>query len=195
MEFQSVVLKRRMVRNFEKRSLPPETVERILANSLRAPSAGYTQGQEFLVFEGADQTSRFWEVADGEAFRQSIWSGILNAPLIVVCLSHKQAYVDRYAEPDKGWTDRDESRWPTPYWHIDAGFSALLMLLTAIDAGLGSAFFSIFNVEGFRSRYGIPPEYHPIGAVAVGYPLPDERSPSLKRGRRPPEEVIHRGAW
>ena len=41
------------------------------------------------------------------------------------------------AAADKGWTDRDESRWPVPYWYIDTGFTALLILLAVVDEGLG----------------------------------------------------------
>jgi len=45
--------------------------------------------------------------------------------LLIVPMSDKSAYLDRYAEPDKGWTDRDESRWPVPYWDVDAGMASL----------------------------------------------------------------------
>ena len=69
-----------------------------------------------------------------------------RAPVVIVALSCKAAYLDRYAEPDKGWTDRDETRWPAPYWDIDTGMAALLVLLTAVDEGLGACFF------------GVPPE-------------------------------------
>ena len=31
---------------------------------------------------------------------------MLNAPLVVVPMAHKAAYLERYAEPDKGWEDR-----------------------------------------------------------------------------------------
>jgi nitroreductase len=84
-----------------------------------------------------------------------------------------------------------------PYWDVDAGFAALLMLLTAVDAGLGALFFGIFppHVEPFRSSFGVPGAYNPVGAVAIGWPAADEPSPSLRRGRRPPEEVVHRGRW
>src|SRR5688572_30400341 len=106
MEFQDVVRRRRMVRAFEPRPLPPNAVERILANALRAPSAGFSQGWAFLVLEGAADTERFWAATftpdDRARFRRQ---GLFNAPLIVVALSHKQTYLDRYAEPDKGWTD------------------------------------------------------------------------------------------
>src|SRR4051812_20282769 len=108
MEFQDVVQRRRMVRNFDDRPLDADVVERIVANGQRAPSAGNTQGTALLVLEGPSQTERFWEATfagedDGggggggaprETFR---WQGLFNAPLVVVVLSHKDAYLDRYA--------------------------------------------------------------------------------------------------
>src|SRR5215831_14017426 len=135
-----------MVRSFLPEPLPFEVVERILANAQRAPSAGFSQGWAFLVLEGSAQTQAYWDAvgpADPDSFR---WQDLYNAPLLIVCLSHKAAYLDRYAESDKGWTDRAEARWPAPYWDIDTGMAALLMLLTAVDAGVGALFF------------GVPPE-------------------------------------
>ena len=197
MEFQEVVRRRRMVRNFDPRPVPRQIVDRVLANAVRAPSAGFTQGWAFLVLEGDEETSRLWQAtfADERARRRFRWQGLFDAPLVVVALSHKHAYLDRYAEADKGWTDRDERRWPVPYWDVDAGFASLLMLLTAVDAGLGALFFGIFEVEPFRQAFGVPDAYTPVGAVAIGYPRPDELSPSLARGRRSLGDVVHRGRW
>jgi nitroreductase len=194
MDFQEVVNRRRMVRAFHDRPLPPEVVERLLANAQRAPSAGFAQGWAFLALTDAADRARFWSTVSTGSGREP---DVATAPLIVVCLSHKDAYLDRYAREDKGWTDRDEERWPAPYWDIDTGFAALLMLLTAVDAGLGALFFGIVpdHIDAFRDAFAVPPEYHPIGAVAVGYAASDRPSPSLKLGRRPPEQVIHRGRW
>src|SRR5881397_3607193 len=102
-----------------------------------------------------------------------------TAQLIVVCLANKSVYLDRDAESDKGWTDRDPTRWPVPYWDIDTGFAALLMLLTAVDNDLGAVFFGVFpaRMEAFRDAFGVPDAYTPIGAIAVGYPAPDTKSP------------------
>ncbi|HEY4001475.1 MAG TPA: nitroreductase family protein [Candidatus Xenobia bacterium] len=193
MDFQDVVRRRRMVRAFRRDPVPPEVVERILDNGRRAPSAGHTQGWAFLVLEGAD-TERFWNATfeDRSGFK---WPGLFLAPLLIVPLSHRQAYLERYAEPDKGWTDQDEARWPVPYWHIDTGFAAMLMQLTAVDAGLGCLFFGIFKTEAFRRAFGIPDEYTPIGALAVGWPAEDRPSASVSRGRRPLPSVVHRGGW
>jgi nitroreductase len=197
MEFGEVVRKRRMVRNYDPdRPVPPEVVDRILDAAIRAPSAGFSQGWGFLVLESPADRERFWAATTPEGWGQGQWlAGMKRAPLIVVPCSNRSAYLDRYAEPDKGWTDRDEARWPVPYWHIDTGFAALLMLLTAVDADLGALFFGIFKPDEFKKAFGIPAAYTPIGAIAIGYPAPDEPSPSLKRGRRPLDAVVHRGRW
>jgi len=112
-------------------------------------------------------------------------------------LSHRDAYLNRYAEPDKGWTDRDEARWPVPYWDIDTGMASLLILLGAVDEGLGACFFGIppERTDDFRATFGVPATRTPIGAITVGYRAPDKRSPSLKRGRREVAAVVHRGHW
>lgn len=197
MDFQDVVLRRRMVRAYDPdRPVPPEIRDRLLTNALHAPSAGFTQGWAFLVLEEQADRDRFWAVTDTD--EPDDWStGMRRAPLLVVTLSHRDAYLDRYAEADKGWTDRDEAQWPVPYWHIDTGFAALLMLLTAVDAGLGACFFGVpvEQIPAFRAEFRVPAAYLPIGVVSVGYRAPDRRSPSLRRGRRPLDDVVHHARW
>jgi nitroreductase len=198
MEFQEVVRRRRMVRNYDpSRPVPAEVVDRLLANALRAPSAGFSQGWAFLVLSTPAERTRFWEATADLSAPDAWLRDMLNAPLLIVPLSHKQAYLDRYAESDKGWVDKDDARWPVPYWDIDAGFAALLMLLTAVDEELGACFFGVppDRMDAFRAAFGVPGEFTPIGCVTVGYPAADRRSPSLRRGHRPVEEVVHRGSW
>jgi nitroreductase len=199
MEYDAVVRRRRMVRNYDPdRPVPPELVDRLLEYAIRAPSAGFSQGWAFLVLSGAEDRDRFWAATVPAGGPPDNWlTGMRRAPLIVVPHSNREVYLDRYAAPDKGWTDRDESRWPVPYWHIDAGFASLLMLLGAVDAGLGACFFGIppAALATYRRAFGVPEEYVPIGAITVGYPAPDRRSPSLRRGRRGVDEVVHRGRW
>lgn len=199
MEFQDVVRRRRMIRNYDAgRGVPAELVERILDNAVRAPSAGFSQGWGFLVLDTPEDVARFWASASPEDHVKHRWlSGMTKAPVIVVPHANKQAYLDRYAQPDKGWTDRDEARWPAPYWDIDTGFASLLMLLTAVDAELGACFFGIMpeRIPPYRAEFGVPEQFHPIGAISIGYPAPDAKSPSLKRGRRGVDQVVHRGRW
>jgi nitroreductase len=198
MEFQDVVRKRKMVRSFEPTSLPQDVVERILRNAQRAPSAGFSQGWAFLVFQGPAETRTYWDAVGPDDPDDFQWQGLFNAPLLIVCLSNKTAYLDRYAEADKGRTDRSEAHWPAPFWDIDTGMAAMLILLTAVDAELGALFFGIplKKIAAFRQTFDVPDELQPIGTVAIGYPRAGDRpSPSLKRGHRPAAEVIHRTRW
>jgi nitroreductase len=198
MEFDEVVRRRRMVRSYDPdRPVPDEIVAKIIRNGLRAPSAGFSQGWGFLVLAAADDRARYW-AATRLGDETDGWLARLSAaPLIIVALSNRSVYLDRYAEPDKGWTDRDEAHWPVPYWHIDTGFAALLMHLTAVDEGLGSCFIGlpVETVPAFKEAFGVPLEFTPIGALTVGYRAPDKRSPSLRRGHRPLEDVVHHGRW
>ena len=68
-----------------------------------------------------------------EAEERAEIAALSSAQLVIVPLACKDVYLDRYARPEKGWTDKDESRWPVPYWYIDTGFTALLILLAVVD--------------------------------------------------------------
>src|SRR4051812_11684545 len=200
MDFAAVVRARRMVRAYQPgRGVSDAILDRLLQSAVRAPSAGFSQGWDFVVCRRPEDRERFWTSATDRDGPPDAWlEGMRNAPALVVCLSDHERYLSRYAEPDKGWVDRDESRWPVPYWDVDAGMASLLMLLTAVDEGLGACFFGIppERIAAFREAFGVPDGFRPVGCVSVGYPGDDDRrSPSLRRGRRPVDEVVHRGRW
>jgi nitroreductase len=206
MEFDEVVRRRRMVRSYDaSRPIPPELVDKIVNHALRAPSAGFSQGWGFLVLQEPADRDLYWSStteSDLGDEPDAAWKGgwlerMRTAPLIIVALSNKSVYLDRYAQDDKGWTDRDEAHWPVPYWDIDTGFASLLMHLTAVNEGLGSCFIGlpVQTVGAFKAAFGIPDEFTPIGALTVGYRAPDKRSPSLRRGHRPVDDVVHHGRW
>jgi nitroreductase len=85
-----------------------------------------------------------------------------------------------------------------PYWYIDTGFAALLILL-AVDEELGAVFFGIHPaiMADFRMRFGVPAEWTPIGAIAIGYPDPgaDPVPPARASNRKSLGELVHLGRW
>lgn len=188
-----------MVRAFTGEPVDPAAANRILAAANRAPSAGFSQGYALLVLDQPDQLARFWPLNYDEDEDASWFGSVTKAPLVIVPLSCKDIYLDRYARPDKGWTDRDEAHWPVPYWDIDTGFMAMLILLAAVDEGLGALFFGIVPpaIGPFRELYGVPEQYVPIGAVAIGHPDPaaDKGGSSRVIKRRDLGELVHRGQW
>jgi nitroreductase len=208
MEFNEVIRRRRMVRAFTEEPLADGTAERLLRAGNRAPSAGFSQGYSFLVLEGAEQAEPLWRImwhaaadlvgADA-GYEAAQLRALRPAPLLIVPLANKDIYLDRYARGDKGWTDRDETRWPVPYWYIDTGFAALLILLAVVDEGLGAVLFGIQpEVMGeFRAEFGVPEEWTPIGAIAVGHsdPANDPVPPARASDRKTLGELVHKGRW
>ena len=190
-----------MVRNYSSEPVDPDVVDRVLAAGHRAPSAGNSAGWAFLVLDSPGDVARYWRATAGDRVdAPDRWlRGMMTAPVLVVPLGSKDAYLDRYAEPDKGWTDRDEARWPVPYWHTDAAMAAMLMLLTATDEGLGACFFGVPGpgrgpVPGRVRRAGRPTR--PVGVVSLGHRTDDPGpSGSARRGRAPVASVTHRGHW
>jgi nitroreductase len=106
----------------------------------------------------------------------------------------EQIYHRRYQEADKT-EDGEEIEWPTPYWWVDIGKTAMVLMLAAHDSGLAAGFAGPQNVPELKAVLGLPDEFHPIGVIPVGHPLPDKRSPSLKRGWLPLEEFAHWERW
>lgn len=201
MELREVIRRRRMVRAYDPdRPVPPDVLRRALEHAVRAPNAGFSQGWDFLVLTEPAERGRFWAAAAGEVAEQdrdSWLRGVMTAPVLVLCLSDPARYLDRYAEPDKGRTDRSEAHWPVPYWDVDTGMAALLMLLTAVDEGLGGLFFGVpvERLDAVRTALAIPGDRNLVGVVALGYPAPDRTSPSLRRGRREVPQVAHAGTF
>ncbi|MDZ7734073.1 MAG: nitroreductase family protein [Acidimicrobiia bacterium] len=197
--FADVVAARRMVRNFRDEPLPPGCVDELLAIAQRGPSAGFVQATEYLVLEGSGETGRYWDITLPPTARDDFpWPGLLTAPVLCVVAVDPSAYVRRYDEPDKraSGLGASESSWPIPYWHVDGGASVMLLLLAAVDAGLGACFFGLFDHEAdVADAFGIPESRRLLGTVALGHPAPDRPSSSARRGRRPLGEVVHRHRW
>lgn len=198
MELGDAIRARRMVRAFARRPIRPEVVDDLLDLARRAPSAGNTQPWHFVVLEG-DETARLWDVTLPPPRRATFrWSGLLDAPVVVVPVVDPAAYAVRYAEDDKRPTGLGEGpeAWPVPYWWVDGGMAVHGLLLAAVDAGLGALFYGLFDHEAaVLDVLGVPAGHRGIGAVALGWPAPDEPGRSARRPRPALGDVVHRGGW
>jgi nitroreductase len=208
MEFAEVLRRRRMIRSYDTaRPVPPAAIDAVLAAALRAPSAGFTQGISFLVLSSDAERETYWRLTSDS---DTAWArGMRTAPVLVLPWTSEEAYLDRYAEPDKGWTDRDPTRWSAPYWFVDAGMASMAALLSAVDQHLGACFFGIpaDRIAAVREAFGVPTNQLSIGVISLGYPASTGAVLSLSKGsapitgspaRRPrkaPTELIHRGVW
>jgi len=201
MELSDAVRSRRMVRAFEPRPVPADVLDRVLDLARRVPAAGNTQGLDLVVLEGPSQTARYWDASLPPERRPDFpWPGLLDAPVLIIPVGDPDAYVARYAEPDKARTGLGEGSdaWPVPYWYVDTAFAAMVALLAAVDEGLGALFFGQFGHEAaVKVALGIPEGRRPVGTIALGYARPeaDRPSRSSRRPRRPLDEIVHRGRW
>jgi nitroreductase len=196
MEFSEVVRRRRMVRNYTGEQVDPGAVDRIVAATQRAPSAGFSQGLRLVVVTDTDIRRKIAELA-GEAHyvAEGFEPWVSVAPVHLAICVREDDYHDRYNEPDKKGPGEDEIDWPVPYWWVDAGAALMMALLAAVDEGLAAGFVGFHSVPELKETLGIPDDVSPIGVVTIGHPAPDRRSSSLKRGRRAEETVVHRDRW
>jgi len=196
MEFKDTVLKRRMVRNFSDRPIDPETIQRIIELTRHAPSAGFTQGQSFIVVTKDETKQAIAETCEeAEYVKMGFAPFISKAPVLLIPCTSEMAYHRRYQEKDKVNEDGSEIVWPVPYWFMDIGCAVMIALLAAVDEGLVTAFAGSKDLDTLRSLLNMPAEVTPVGVIGVGYRAPDKPSPSLKRGRKTDQDYVHYEAW
>jgi len=191
-----------MVRNFSTDPVDRAVIDRIVRAALRSPTAGNTRGTAWVVLEGADQTSAYWAATTDDDWRNehAEWAaGLMGAPVVALAYTSPEAYVARYAEPDKAdpLLGAQVDHWPIPYWYGDAAFGVMSMLLGAVDAGLGACVLGNFRGETELARsLGVPPPWRLFGTVVLGWPLtPTRQSRSLDRDTPAVSARIHRGSW
>jgi FMN reductase [NAD(P)H] len=202
MEFAEILRRRKMVRNYTDEAVPREAIERIVARGRKAPSGGFSQGVRFVVVTDPETRSKIAELADEPYYVELGYEPwISRAPVHVVVAMREDDYHDRYREPDKLEEDGEEIEWRVPWWRVDAGKAVMLLLLAAVDEGLGAGLFGLLGDQNDRLRelLGMPEDMEIVGAVTVGHPAPEpmeeRRRETLRRRRRPLEEVVRWERW
>ena len=149
MEFKELIEKRRSIRKFSERAVPREVVDRILHETLSAPSARNTRTTHLVVVDDPALVARMADMRDyGSAFMK-------GAPLAIVVL---------------GDTTKSD------LWRENAAISATILQLACVDEGLASCW---VHIDGrprrkdepgdLRSFLPIPADCQPLCAVAAGY--------------------------
>ena len=199
MEFKDVVRRRRMIRRFDQRPVPLDVMDRILDAGRRAPSAGFSQGLELLVLDTPETVAEFWSITRDPEFPWEDEEIAVGPTVLVLPLPDKARYIERYSQPDKiAFGMDDETHWPVRFWDIDAAMSSMLMLLAAVDEGLGGWYFGIVHGEReLLDRFGVPAVLRRSASSGSATEQTDEEPQGswTTRRRRPFEEQIHRNGW
>ena len=199
MDFEQIVRRRRMVRDFLPDPVDPRIIDRCVDLASRSPSAGKSQGWHLIVLEGA-QTARYWDLALPIDTRAAFgFPGLLSAPVLMVVCADPAAYLERYSEPDKAATGLGSGpeAWPAPYWTVDASFATMVLLLALENEGLGALFFAHAAEQEIRREFAIPRGVIVLGVIATGQARggAGRRGRSASRARRGADRIIHRGRW
>ena len=188
-----------MVRQFQHRPVPREVLIRVLEVARHAPSAGFSQGFDFVVLDKADQVAWFNRVTLHPDFPEDAPSEDEIAPCLVLAISNQPAYLERYSRPDKErFRLQKAEAWPVPYWDVDTGMAVMLILLAALEEGLGAVFFGLFwGEDTLLKELGVPDRCRPIGVIALGYPHDTEKFDATRFAarRRSLESMVHFGRW
>lgn len=169
-ELDKVIRKRKMIRKYDQtREIPDKIINKLIDNASRAPSAGHTQVQEFVVIKDPSIKRKLRLASVNQ-------EQVEEAPVLIVVCSNTSRSVGRYGERGKEF-----------YSIIDGAFASMLILLTATNEGLGASFVGAFNDEKVSEILGLPEHVRPIGIIALGYS--DEKPARLERIQK--DRLIH----
>ena len=173
MEFDDIIRRRKMIRQYQARPIPDKLIDKLIANGHRAPSAGHTQVQEFIIVKDAATKKKLRRASVNQ-------EQVEEAPVLIVVCSNTSRSVGRYGQRGTDF-----------YSIIDGAFASMLILLTAVNEGLGAGFVGAFEDEKVSDILGLPEHVKPIGIIALGYPDEQPERPE----RISVKDLVHYERW
>lgn len=151
MDILKAVKERRSIRNFQKKKIPDELLDKLMEALVWAPSAGNLQARKFYFIKNEQIKKRIAAAALNQNF-------IAEAPLVIIGCSDSRISL-KYGE-----------RGVYLYSIQDVAVSIMGMMLVAHDHGLGSTWVGAFREDEVSRILKIPSHLRPIAIVPVGYP-------------------------
>lgn len=151
MDILKAVKERRSVRDFQKKKIPNELIDKLMEALIWAPSAGNLQSRKFYFIKDNQIKKRIAAAALNQNF-------IAEAPLVIIgCADSRISY--KYGE-----------RGVYLYSIQDVALSIMGMMLVAHENGLGSTWVGAFREEEVSKILNMPKNLRPVAIVPVGYP-------------------------
>jgi nitroreductase len=139
MDFDEVIKKRKMIREYQQdRQIPTDIINKLLINAHSSPSAGHTQVQEFIVVIDPITKRKLCQASLGQ--RQ-----VKDASVLIVVCSNTSRSVNRYGK-----------RGTEFYSIIDGAFASMIILLSAVNEGIGASFVGAFEDNKVSRIQGLP---------------------------------------
>src|SRR5215467_9075394 len=116
MDFDEVVRKRRSIRKYGPEPVAPAALDRILDAGTRGPTAGYSQGQSYVLVTDPAMIERLMAEMDRQEYalmgvplqEAQAAPPAFGAPVLVVACTNEADYHRRYQRPDKVLPDGSE---------------------------------------------------------------------------------------
>jgi nitroreductase len=151
MDILKAVRERRSIRDFHKREIPKDIVDKLIDALIWAPSAGNLQARKFYFIKDENIKKNIAAAALKQHF-------IAEAPLVVIgCTDSRIAY--KYGD-----------RGVNLYSIQDVACSLMGMMLVAHENGLGSAWVGAFHEDIVSNILKLPRYLRPVAIVSIGYP-------------------------
>lgn len=138
-------------RAFSDRPVEKEKLQSLFEAARWSPSAMNEQPWSFIVGIRDDETWKkiFDSLADGN----KLWTH--SSPVLMI-VAGKKIF--------------SSSQKPYTHYQYDSGQSAAYLTVEAMNQGLFVHQMAGFDAEKIISAFSIPADYHPLTAVAIGYP-------------------------
>ena len=173
MDLREAISSRRSIRNFSQQQVEKSTIDQILSDANKAPSAGNLQARDFIVIRDETRKKEIAEAALGQSF-------ISEAPVVVVVCANKERSKSKYGR-----------RGANLYSILDAALATQNLMLSCTNEGRGSCYVGAFNEGKVRKILGIPKTAMPVGIIPIGYPA-EKPKPT---DRMPIEQIVHQEKW
>lgn len=151
MSILKLIKERRSVRDFEKRDIPEDVIDKLIDALIWAPSAGNLQSRKFYFVRDGKLKRELASAALNQRF-------IAEAPLVVVGCTDSRIY-SRYGD-----------RGVNLYAIQDVACSIMNMMLLAWENGLGSVWVGAFREGEVAEVLDLPNNLRPVAIVPLGYP-------------------------
>lgn len=152
MEILKAIKERRSIRNFQKKDIPAEVVDKLIDSLVWAPSAGNLQARKFYFVKDKGLKEAIASASLGQGF-------IAEAPLVIVGCADNEIF--------KKYRERGVSL----YTIQDVAASIMGMMLVAHENNLGAVWVGSFIDEEVSEILNLPQNLRPVAIVPVGYPL------------------------
>jgi nitroreductase len=161
-------------KEFVDRSVSKEAIRTLVEAARWAPSCFNEQPWRFIVAT-QDQPAELEKLLGCLAPTNQSWAK--SAPVLMLSVAKLT-----FTRNDK----------PNRHAYHDVGLAVSQLVLQASALDLFVHQMAGFDADKARRTYGMPADFDPVAAIAIGY---SDESPKASRSRRPHDEIAFSGKW